>query len=874
MTRAEKLLEAFRGILSSDADRRTEAMNFVMEIKEHSPLEGLCACAEILLVDGCSVPDYQSAIVYMNQILESPTGVDTGTWCRFSREAEEQRSKVINATLKSLMFPDERIWATAAMVIGQLQQRERGNCMVTLEPMWRVLQENSSNPVVCFAVVQAFKYSFMAIAREIKADRHTSKYGAPVQKLFEAFVQNAVDTIGNAPTKHPMIVRGALEALTEFLPLKMYYTFDEFQGQLFVRVGEILKACDNFELFRAGIQFYYRFIEEYYESESLVVEPIALITSEFFGHPNMRFSSYAFEFWNQVIKFEKARRDRNKLIDDYKTCKMAHSVTQTDKATECKMARCYVRGIVKQYQNPLIESALQAMTKLSPDDVMAEDKDDFDGEAIHVFATSLLSRLFNVDPQAVVGSIDRCWSAGFEDKPWTVKHALILMLDAICGPVHLRPVGEFIASKTGPLLDAARSDVARLSETALWVIGSAIKEYGIFVNPEQVSAILDIVMDCISRGSEIVTETALRAVSSIIERFNRQAAESPLLSLIEPITRIVDSVIQNPTPRLVQRAFEVKEALVEHLPMGKPEPVVQLVDQTLSTIGDGRLLGDQLSLLGTCFKYFCPALKEKVAPVASLMFTCLRAKNNYFEDALKAMMVVVTALGPDAGGLVDDLMPIVGEAIDMNTPSITVTTVHLLGNLFAAVGPAADAHLKPTVQLINNLFNNSSFMLNNKHQYPIIALALGKIMKGVSYIQDATLRDHLMSLYQRLLQEAAINKANDEEVKFANLLYECVFAGYGAIIKTSASDVDFLSSRASFLFEPVTKLLLLPHRTTGALFGFCEFYQTALETMSAIPRCRIVLKRSHNLSLLLWAECAGDPDLTRLARRIFDALQT
>ena len=259
MTRAEKLLEAFRGILSSDADRRTEAMNFVMEIKEHSPLEGLCACAEILLVDGCSVPDYQSAIVYMNQILESPTGVDTGTWCRFSREAEEQRSKVINATLKSLMFPDERIWATAAMVIGQLQQRERGNCMVTLEPMWRVLQENSSNPVVCFAVVQAFKYSFMAIAREIKADRHTSKYGAPVQKLFEAFVQNAVDTIGNAPTKHPMIVRGALEALTEFLPLKMYYTFDEFQGQLFVRVGEILKACDNFELFRAGIQFY-RFI--------------------------------------------------------------------------------------------------------------------------------------------------------------------------------------------------------------------------------------------------------------------------------------------------------------------------------------------------------------------------------------------------------------------------------------------------------------------------------------------------------------------------------------------------------------------------------------------------------------------------------------
>ena len=871
------LLDALRRISSEDASDREYALQFLTETMDKAPMQGVTGCALLMIEPNLNPPDYMSAIVFMEKFLTGTStypGVTPELWCQMSRDAPDQRELIINSAIEGLKSQIPGVPANAALVIGKLQERDRGNFMTGLTKLWEMVSATPVNPGTFYAGTQGFKYVFMSISKEIKQQRHR-KYKHSIQKLFQTFVEACLSTLDDFASSNSLTICGVLEALTEFLPLKDYYAFDSteipVQARLFQSVEGILRTCQDFNVFVAGCDLCLRFIIEYYESENLELDGIARVTGSMFEHPNSRCASYAFEVWNEILRFEQSRVTNNQRIDMYNRCKSSHSITSSSKSLNCRLERVLVRDIPSRFGDVLIRSALTAMKNISPDNQDAEDKEFFDGDGVHVFATSLLTRLVWFQPKAVLDHVRQFFEAHHQSEEWPVQHALVLAAGVLCRPQHFNDYGEFLSQEDvmSMLLRCASCDILHLAETSLWAIGSIIKEYGIFLDERRGPQILEIVSINIERGHEIVADTAMRVLLSLAERHVRVS------SVADQILSIINRVLNaNPTPKLIQTAFQVQEVIVERVPKEDIACVFAILNHTLQNI-QNHMMGDQLLLIAKIYHLyygFCEPIAASQAQVLDIVIRCLEAKNEHFEDALRALTDIVGALGRtrSADPLLPHVMRIFDSAVTLGSPSIAAGVLALIGETSSAVGSLPPAELNRAMTWVYALFNDRSFMDNNHHLYPVLALSLGKLI-GNQF--NPELCNSVIELYNRLLNTTTIDPSDNDQVKFANNLYECIISGCTSIIKFAPTAQQYIAEHVNDLFQPATKLALLPSHTTGSLFGFCVFYRTAAENKSSVRGLQAILQRSPLLSLLLWGESSGHPGLTRIAGKILSTLK-
>ncbi|KAK8853914.1 hypothetical protein M9Y10_016460 [Tritrichomonas musculus] len=294
-----------------------------------------------------------------------------------------------------------------------------------------------------------------------------------------------------------------------------------------------------------------------------------------------------------------------------------------------------------------------------------------------------------------------------------------------------------------------------------------------------------------------------------------------------------------------------------------------------------------INLFNTIFKYTAEIryLQDWFLPVVNGYSKLLSPNSPIFEESLRGLCIVVRNLDRNEDNILIKVNQKVNDALNSNSPSIITTASYMRASLYEKF---IKKKLPGYQELLNEFPSNYKWIINGclsntyftREFYPLLlkslALLISSCSEDIKNNHPEIIEDFLNQFNKYVKSPIEIRKDNKNDIEYANLFYEAMFAFARSIMECLPQDSQYVENRKLY------QLLMVPlpkgyfdklefNFSDTSLLQFIEFLNQYNETFGTVGN--IVLHRRVNFQILIHGMCSEKKYLEERALPVFEMIK-
>ena len=590
-------------------------------------------------------------------------------------------------------------------------------------------------------------------------------------------------------------------------------------------------------------------------------------------------------FWKELGSLEYNLQQKNVIAQQINAIK-----------TNSKYPQISIYGLTQIAAPKVVPQLIRFMEQINPQDIDVEDVEAKPEPSM--YATVSLAGLYQSCPSMIFNLVQPEIEREVNQSLWTNYHSALLLIYSIADEPTDNCICELIAKYWGFLIKSSdQLQPPRLRETALFVIGLAIKNYPqlisngnlLDISPEerinQILSLMSYVLDVNSQQSISYNDTQIfirfaNILYTLTEVWNDNRYEQKIgiffNQILSIITHLINIGINNAKPYLIQCANEAKNNLLYYTNQDENirENYIAIFNDTMTKLMNSfnlfasedirfvvqASLCSNISILSLIFsrneklKDFLHQISHSAIQV---LITLLKMPNvSVYEEGLVAIASIISC---DREAISNEelnqiLVFIQTSFISENANVINAGCI-LLGDIFQYLAQKYP-HLKDNIPYIFDSLN--SLILNHPdmrdiHQFVLKAISDIFLYGNSDEIRaNSELEDKLLTLLRAIVNQVnTLDLSSKNDTEYGNYFYENLSSVYRSYAITYYDNSNLAKEKEQLLLlDKLSQniLKLAPKINERVLLSFAKAAE-AFAT-NCTRRNNVILNRFSNHKLL------------------------
>jgi hypothetical protein len=896
----EHLYNLLLHVNSSSDDIRQPAEAELAHIRATDVIGLILACAIIIRMESPAQLAIAQALIQLRLCFtpthQAPRDLIIQHWQQVDARL---RHLVVEAIMRSLLFPDQVVVGLAALVFALLLACEGPELLSFLPQLFALVADSDAATPCRLGALMTLReiaapdilcaHLDAAIVKKSLADIFTQvlQWMADAPNLPDNFLIEMLQVLAAISAVAPADVLLGTQVLEYVLPL---LRFPRSDPQVDRRAWELLVA----------------FTRRVYVHPQADYSGIGDTSVSIINGDDGQHAIAAMEFWIDIAKFEHRLEKRHDAWARF--CEAAARAPMKNRTAIKQPPEPVVSrklcGLVSEHVAPRL---IQFMLKIDPDSRDAEDPND---KLPHMVATVLLQALFKIAPRVIFTAVTDFWKETVSvPSIWSLSvvqhHALFLSLSTVLAEPQDQAIYDFLmvdlpTDEQMPLLlflaSGLSAPIPILNDTALYTISLCIQNYGLLTSEDPMREILTCMHKLLTPEQPPVIVTRIFMVLKAMVNWAKSSAshDTFLVHWFDSIYQFPIDALKRPDAMdcpIFNEAYFLIQLLVQKAPASLVERIAIILTECeevlRESIGTDSIpiivLQQQLRCVTSCFFKFGDALKHHGVKIAEILFAMMRNHNAViWEDALIALILVITQLKNENAMIYSSerLRDLLDTALSSESPGLIANTVYALSKFYGALVNDASGtpqsedllrNLPHAFDLIMSCLNGTNFTPSS---YPTLLTSLADIIHACHEHIAPSDRENLFNVYWKFMMELRFDNASESDVEYANQLFAAIFKGFAAILHTYGSDDSVRDDHTVmrlFMIEPPKKFLGLAAYSDPAMVQFCLFLKKYADVYGR--KGNILLNRIANYTILCHGKAMANPRVQATAEETMKLLR-